>query len=134
MKKDIEFPLVEGVKVAVVRTINESSEAEWNVFIINRRAETLQNVLISSKGYGEVNGEAIKTSVLRHMIGTLAPNAYALIEPIDPSVFKISNEFWVSFYIGQKIFDKKYIFLPETIIESNLIPIPEIGAEGVLHK
>ena len=32
------------------------------------------------------------------------------------------------------IYDKKYIFLPETIIENNLIPIPEIGSEGVLHK
>ncbi|MEY3416026.1 MAG: hypothetical protein RL060_137 [Bacteroidota bacterium] len=133
MKKDIEFPLVEGVKVAIVKTINALSYPEWNAYIINRRAETLKNVLVSSKGYGEVNGEIIKTSVLRHVLGDLLPTQYALIEAIDPAVFKISNEFWVSFYIDQKIYDKKYIFLPETIIETNLIFIPELAAEGVLH-
>ena len=48
MKKDIEFPTVEGVKVAVVKTINEESYPEWNVYIINRKAEVLKNVLVSS--------------------------------------------------------------------------------------
>ena len=134
MKKDIEFPLVEGVKVAVVKTINEASYLEWNVYIINRRPEVLKNVLVSSKGYGELNGEQIKTSVLRHVLGTIEPQAFAKIEAIDPNVFKISNEFWVSFYINDKIYDKKYIFLPESIIEANLIQIPELNALGVLHK
>lgn len=134
MKKDIEFPTVEGVKVAVVKTINEDSYPEWNVYIINRKADVLKNVLVSSTGYGEVNGEHIKTSVLRHILGDIAPKKYSLIEPIDPTVFKISNEFWVSFYINEKIYDKKFIFLPETIIDSNLIKIPELDAVGVLHK
>ena len=134
MKKDIEFPLVEGVKVAVVKTINEESYPEWNVYIINRRPEVLKNVLVSSKGYGELNGEQIKTSVLRHVLGTIEPQGFAKIEAIDPNVFKISNEFWVSFYINDKIYDKKYIFLPESIIEANLIHIPELNALGVLHK
>jgi hypothetical protein len=134
MKKDIEFPLVEGVKVAIVKTKNDQNADEWKVYIINRKTEIIKNVLVSSKGYGEINGEHIKTSVLRHVLGDISPKGYALIEHIDPSVFKISNEFWVSFYIDQKIYDKKFIFLPETIIESNLIQIPEIGAEGVLHK
>ena len=36
MKKDIEFPVVEGIKIAIARNINEENEAEWNVYLINR--------------------------------------------------------------------------------------------------
>jgi hypothetical protein len=56
------------------------------------------------------------------------------IEPISPEVFHINNEYWVSYYIGNQIFDKKFIFVPESIREENLIPIAQLGLEGVLHE
>jgi hypothetical protein len=45
----------------------------------------------------------------------------------------LNNEYWVSFYIGDKIFDKKFIFVPDTITEKNLTFIPELEQYGVLH-
>ncbi len=57
-----------------------------------------------------------------------------MIEPIDPAVFHLNNEYWVSFYIGTQIYDKRFVFVPETISEKNLIFIKELEMEGVLHS
>jgi hypothetical protein len=39
----------------------------------------------------------------------------------------------VSYYRGSQIFDKKFIFVPDSIVPANLIPIALLGREGVLH-
>lgn len=50
------------------------------------------------------------------------------------NTFGLTNEFWVSFYINDKIYDKQYIFLPETINLKNLTKIPILNAEGVMIR
>src|SRR5579875_3783281 len=113
MKKDLPENIVEDIAV-VVALENESPESKlWYVYLINLKDIPIENVLITSKGYGEKNGEQVKTSTLRHMIPSVEPKGYALIEPIDEQTFGLNNEYWLSYYIGRDIFDKKYIFLPE---------------------
>jgi len=34
-----------------------------------------------------------------------------LIEPIDPNVLHLNNEYWVSYYIGSQIYDKRFVFV-----------------------
>ena len=51
-----------------------------------------------------------------------------------PPCLKLFNEFWVSYYIGKDIYDKKFVFVPESVMEENLMPISEIGLDGVLHS
>lgn len=128
MKKDILFPAVENVHIVVAQ-----DGEDWRVYLINRNENDLENVLVTSKGYGQKEGEEQKTSILRHMIPRLESGEYALIEPIDPSVFHLNNEYWLSFYIGKQLYDKKYIFVPDTIVEKNLSHIPEINLKGVIH-
>lgn len=135
MKKDINPPKVENVAVAVIREVNELNKHIWNVYLINERKQTLENVLISSKGYiTDVAGNETKTSVLRHAIGNVAPNDYALIEPIMEDVFALHNEYLVTFFIDNDMYDKKYIFLAETIKEENLINVPVLNKKGVMIK
>lgn len=127
MKKDIEIPSVEGVSVAVVKELNEEKTHEvYNVYLLNLKEVDLTNVMVSSKGYGinNLSGERINTSVLRHFLGNVSAKSAKKIEPIVEEVFGINNEFWVSFFEGDRMFDKKYIFLAETIIESNMIKVP----------
>jgi hypothetical protein len=88
--------------------------------------------LVSSKGYGQKNGEEVKTSTLRHFINDMPAKSYATIEPIMEDVFSLSNEYWVSFYVGSVIHDKKFIFLPETISEQFLTNVPVINKKGVM--
>lgn len=132
MKKDIDFSPVTGVKLAIAKE-ETATGIEWGVYIINLNLIELQTVMITSKGYGEMDGEQRKTSTLRHMIEELGPQSIAKVEPIDPAVFTLTNEFWVSYYILDQIFDKKFIFTPGSFDPSLQQMIPELGLEGVLH-
>ena len=132
MKADLNIPEVTGVEIAVVQ-VGEDKDL-WDVILINRTDQLLENVIITSKGYGEVNGLEQKTSVLRHLIAKLPPESYAKIEPIKSDVFHLTNEYWVSYYMGELLHDKKYIFAPESIGEQNISDIPEFEMRGVLQK
>lgn len=134
MKKDIIPPVVEDVAVAIIREQNEKNETEWNVYLINLKKQDIEGVLVTSKGYGAYNDEEVKTSTLRHFLDVVPANTFKKIEPIVESVFGLNNEFWLSFYLNKVMYDKKYIFLPETIIEENFTLVPVINKKGVMIK
>ncbi|WP_256012158.1 hypothetical protein [Desertivirga xinjiangensis] len=132
MKKDIPVKVVEDIAIAVVLE-KETPEAKvWNVYLINLKNEPIETVLVTSKGYGLKDGEEVKTSILRHSIGDVGGKDYAKIEAIDEQVFGLTNEYWLSYYIDGHIYDKKFIFLPESIIDSNFIRIPVVNKPGVM--
>jgi hypothetical protein len=64
----------------------------------------------------------------------LEPKSFKKIEPILEDVFALTNEYWVSFYLDNKMFDKKFIFLAESIKVENCITVPVINKKGVLIK
>jgi hypothetical protein len=134
MKKDIVPPEVIDIAVAVVNEQNDMGEMEWNVYLINLKNEKIEGVLVTSKGYGTFEEEEVKTSTLRHFLDEIDAHSFLKIEPILETVFGINNEFWVSFYINKVMYDKKYIFLAESITEKNLITIPLINKKGVMIK
>ncbi|WP_026952820.1 hypothetical protein [Algoriphagus mannitolivorans] len=133
MKKDIDFSPVTGVKLAIAKE-ESATGTEWAVYIINLNLIELNTVMITSKGYGILEGEKRQTSTLRHMIQELGAQSVAKVEPIDPAVFSLTNEFWVSYYILDQIFDKKFIFTPGSFDSVNFRMISELGLEGVLHS
>ena len=134
MKKDLPQNIVEDVAIAVVLMNDTPEQASWSVYLVNYKGEKLEHVLVSSKGYGEKDGKMVKTSVLRHSLRDVEPQSFAVIEAIDPAVFGLTNEYLLSFYIGGTIYDKKFIFLPESIIDVNLMHIPIINKPGVMIK
>ena len=134
MKKDIEVPQVENVTLAVVREKNPLDQNEWKVYLINNNNFPIENTLVASRGYGEKDGEEQRTSTLRHFLETVNGMSSAVVESIDPKVFHLNNEYWVSYYIGREIYDKRFVFVPDTICEENLVFIKEIEKEGVLHS
>ena len=133
MKKDIQFLPVEGVQIVIARQPNPLGDYDWRVFLINQNHVPIRNVFITSKGYGHKNDEEQKTSILRHFFAELAPGAHEGVETIMPDVFHLNNEYWVSYFIGDQIFDKKFIFVPDSIVEENLVTVPALGLEGILH-
>jgi len=134
MKKDLPENVVEDIAMAVVLLSETPEVKNWTVYVVNLKDIQIDNVLISSKGYGEKHAKIVKTSVLRHFIGDLKANSYAGVEAIDTEVFGLTNEYWLSYYIGGVIYDKKFIFLPESIVDENLIRIPLINKPGVMIK
>lgn len=134
MIKDIVVPEVKNVTLAIARRDGQGMSPEWKVYLINNNEFPLENTLVASKGYGEQDGEKQTTSILRHFLETVSPHSTALVEPIDPAVFHLNNEYWVSYYIGTQIYDKRFVFVPDSIREENIIFIPELDMEGVLHS
>ena len=130
MKEHLKHEKVKDVFVA----ISNDEKDIWNVYVLNKNNKPITNVLVSSKGYGNINDESKNTSTLRHLIEEIKSNSYGLVEPIDPSLFQLTNEFWVSFYIGKQIFDKKYIFTPASFLEENMINLPLVNKKGILHS
>jgi len=134
MKKDINIPEVKNVTIAVVREKTILETYEWKVYLINNNNVPLENTLVSSTGYGEKDGEQQKTSTLRHFLETVPAKGTALIEPINENVFHLNNEYWVSYYINKQIFDKRFVFVPDALLEENLTYIKELDKIGVLHS
>jgi hypothetical protein len=133
MKKDINITKVENIGVAIVQELNDEKTANiYNVYLLNLSDTLIENIMITSRGYGEniSTGDQTKTSVLRHKFDVLIPNTFMKIEPIIEDLFKLNNEYWVSFFIGNTMLDKKFIFLAETVQESNLIEI--LNKRGIL--
>ncbi len=132
MKADLPQNHVEDISIAVVLESDSPEGGDWQVYLINEKDVPLQNVMISSKGYGTKDGMEVKTSMLRHFIGDLDRMDYARIEAIDPQVFGLTNEYWLSFYINGTIYDKKYIFLPDSIVDEHMIRVPVLDKPGIL--
>jgi hypothetical protein len=134
MKKDITPPTVEDIAVAVIKEQNELAETEWNVYLLNLKDKKIEGVLVTSQGYGMYNDEEVRTSTLRHFLDEVDAHSFLKIEPIVETLFGLNNEYWVSFYVNKVMYDKKYIFLPETIKEENFTTIPLLNKKGVMIK
>jgi hypothetical protein len=132
MIKDIPELIVENVAIAVVREKNELDETVWNSYLINLKDQKIEGVLVTSTGYGELKEEKVKTSTLRHFLDEVEPHSFVKIEPIIEEVFGINNEYWLSFYINKIMYDKRYVFLAESITEANFTTIPLINKKGVM--
>jgi hypothetical protein len=71
MKKDIPQHKVQDLAIAIVPS--EDDAELWNTYILNLRDEPIKSVLVNSRGYGEMEGEAIKTTILRHYFEEIGP-------------------------------------------------------------
>jgi len=134
MIKDLPENIVKDIAIAVALEKESVESKIWYVYLINLKNAPIENVLVTSKGYGEKDGEQVKTSTLRHMFPIVESNSFVLIEPIDEATFGLNNEYWLSYYIGKDIYDKKFIFLPESIVELNFIKLPVVNKPGVMIR
>lgn len=134
MLKDIDIPQVKDVAIAIVPELNDLKEEIWNAYLINLKKEAIEGVLISSRGYGKVEGRDKRTVTFRHFLDVVPPRSFRRIEELIPEVFSLNNEFWLTFYLHQKLYDKKYIFLAESISHDLFSNIPILEKRGVLIK
>jgi hypothetical protein len=134
MKEALKGPKVTGVAVAVAQEVGDDNTLIYNVYIINKRSEELEKAIVTSKGYATVKKtkEKVETTTLRKMLGDIAPNSAQKIEPIMEDVMGLNNEYWLSFWIGDKMYDKKFIFLSESIKEENFVEVPILKKKGVV--
>lgn len=131
MKKDIQIPEVKDVHVAVVQEEHlEYKTLDWNAYIINNSDKNLETVLIVSQGYSDTK----MTPPMRHTIAMLPARSYAKIEYLQEKVLELNNSFKVTFFQGNQMFDKSYLFRKNTINKKALQVIPLMQLKGVLVR
>ena len=131
MQKDIYIPKVTDVYVAVVNEYNDIYKThDWNAYIINDKDVALEMVLIVTRGYSETK----TTSTMRHKLEKLPSKSYAKIELMQEDILDLNNEFKVTFFEDNKMFDKTYLFRKNTVNKNALQPLPLMEAKGVLVR
>ncbi len=132
MKADIPIRRVEDIAIAILPPLIQPDASLWEVYLINLKGDAIQNVLISSRGYGLKDGKDIETSVLRHFIEQMNPLSYQMIEQIQTSLFDLHHEYWVSFSYEDFLYDKKYTFEKGSISTDSFHYVPFLNREGVM--
>ena len=128
MKKDINPTKVEDIGIAIVKETNELNQEEWNAYFLNLKNEEIECVIVRSNGYSEDK----TTTELRRLLNTIPAQSAVKFEPLQPEIFELTNQFWVSFVLDNELQDKKFVFVPGSVDEKNFVDIPILGVEGVL--
>ena len=135
MKADITIPEVENVFLAAVPEWSDDfMEKVWNVYLVNDSDFNLEGVMVVSKAFGTLDGEIKKTALLRHAFVQVPSVSVIKVEMIEKSVLALNNEFMVTYFIGNTLYDKKFIFRKNTVNEEATEEVPILFVEGVIVR
>ncbi|WP_309614181.1 hypothetical protein [Flavobacterium sp.] len=135
MKSDINIPEVENVFFAAVQEWSDDfMENIWNVYLVNDSDFDLDSVMVVSKAFGTLDGEMKKTSLLRHAFVQIPAVSVVKIEMVEKSVLQLNNEFMVTYFIGNTLYDKKFTFIKDSINEKNMEEVPILFVDGVIVR
>lgn len=131
MRKDIEIPVVKDVYVVAVKEWNDDfTSHDWNTYLINNSENNLEVVIVVSRGYDDNR----KTAILRHGFGTVPSKTFQKIEMITDEVLSFTNEFMLTYFIGDRLFEKTFRFASYSINDKNAERIPLMKIEGIKAK
>ena len=135
MKSDISIPEVENVFLAAVQEWSDDfMEKVWYVYLVNDSDFNLDSVMVVSKAFGTLDGEMKKTSLLRHAFPHVPAVSVVKIEMLETSVLRLNNEFMVTYFIGNTLYDKKFIFRAQTITPDYVEEVPILFVDGVIVR
>jgi hypothetical protein len=135
MKKDITIPKVENVFLAAVQEWSDDfMEKVWYIYLINDSDFDLDSVMVVSNAFGTIDGEMKKTSLLRHAFMKVPSVSVVKIEMVEKNVLRLNNEFMVTYFIGNTLFDKKFIFKAQSITPDYVEEVPILFVDGIMVK
>ena len=131
MRKDIEIPIAKNIQIVAVKEWDKDFLAQtWNVYLVNDREDTIEAVLVMSRG----NSDDLKTATLRHGLGDIASKTAAKVEYIAEDVLGFTNEYMVTFFAEGQLFERNFIFEPHSISEEKTETLPMLDMEGIIAK
>lgn len=135
MKKDIIIPEVENVFLAAVQEWSDDfMEKVWYIYLVNDSDFNLDSVMVVSKAFGTIDGEMKKTSLLRHAFMEVPAVTFVKVEMVEKSVLALNNEFMVTFFIGNTLYDRKYTFRANSITPDYVEEVPLLFVDGVIVR
>ncbi|RMB63330.1 hypothetical protein EAX61_02760 [Dokdonia sinensis] len=131
MRKDIEIPEVKDVYIVAVKELHADYKTEdWNAYIINDGNEPLEMVLLVVQGYDDKD----MTTHMRHTIKILPAKGFAKIEFMEESIFRLNNFYSVTYFLHNKMYEKRFEFPAHSIMDDNAVNVPVMGKLGVIAK
>lgn len=135
MRKDIEIPEVKDVVIAIVREYSEEFVSDsWYAYLFNNSPETIEAIMIVSQATGTIDNEIRQSSLFRHAFKSLAPGEAQKIEFMDENIFKLDNDFMLTFFRNGKLLDKTFTFKANTISEDKLQQLPFSDKRGIVTE
>ncbi|PQJ31374.1 hypothetical protein BST92_05300 [Nonlabens arenilitoris] len=132
MKKDIIIPEVKDVHIAIMKEWNEDfSSNDWNIYLINNGREAIESVMVMSRGK---HSDGRKTTTFRQAFPVVAAKSAIKVELIMEEVFSFTNEFILTYFKENKLYDKTFTASPYSIKEDNFTDVPVMGQAGILLK
>ena len=109
-------------------------EKVWYAYLVNDSDFDIDSVMVVSKAFGTIDGEMKKTSILRHAFVQVPAVSVIKIELVEKSLLALNNEFMLTYFIGNTLYDKKFIFKANSINENNTEEVPILFVDGVIVR
>jgi hypothetical protein len=135
LKSDIKIPEVENVFLAAISEYSDDfGENVWNVYLINDSDYDIESVMIVSKAFGTLDGEMKKTSLLRHAFVHVPAVSVVKVEMIEKSVLQLNNEFMLTYFIKDTLYDKRFIFKKHFDKQDEMEEVPILFVDGFVVR
>jgi hypothetical protein len=131
MRKDIEIPQAENIHIVAIKEWDQEIEAAlWTIYFVNNREEEIDTVLVMSRG----NTNDKKTTTLHRNLGNISSKDAVKVEFMADEVLGFTNEYLVTFFAENKLFERKFTFAPNSISDEKTVKLPAVDTEGILAK
>lgn len=133
MLKDYQIPEVKNVFFAAVQEWSDDFMADvWYIYLINDSDFDIDSVMVVSKAFGTIDGEMKKTSLLRHAFMQVPAVSAIKVELLENSLIQLNNEFMLTYFIGNTLYDKKFTFKANSVSTTNTEEVPILFKPGVI--
>ena len=100
------------------------------MYLINKKEIAIEMIVIVSQGFSDEK----TTSVFRRRIDKLAAKSFEIFEKMQPELFELDDRFQVTFFEGNQLQEKTFIFEATTIQKGFFRDIDILGKQGVVCK
>ncbi|MCC6599274.1 MAG: hypothetical protein IT223_01205 [Crocinitomicaceae bacterium] len=134
MKRDIILPDAKDIAIAIVPAAGNEKD-HWQVFFINLNPVPVDTVLIQAQGMttGKESNEKT-TAPVRFMLPALPALSARQFEVLVSESLTTSHRYWVSYYIGSLLYEKKIMVTQQELEKGKLHILPVLEKEGMLFQ
>jgi hypothetical protein len=132
MRKDINITDDLYIALAFMPiTSDDGTDPTWEAFIYNAKKTPLEHVIINASALGFIDGIEKQTATVRFYIERMEPESFRKFEVIMHETLQLHNTYWISFYQGENIGEKKIHFQLSSQWPDELSILPLLDRAGI---
>lgn len=132
MRKDIDIHDDLYIALAFVPlAAEEGEEPQWDAYIYNAKKHDLTHVIINVSAIGMIDGVEKETATMRFYLEKLEAESYKKFEVLMHETLLLDNTYWISFYEGETIGEKKMHVRLNASWSDDLSILPLIDKAGI---